>query len=167
MMRLPFFLALLLIMTAATAVADHHQEGEVRWISDGDTITVDGIGVVRLVGIDCPEMEASDRDWKYLKLGSPSGQILRTTARSAHDRAWELCLGKQVRLQAAEPRYDRYGRLLAYVWLPDGRMLNQILLEEGQAMVYRRFDFEEKNSFLRLEHQARRQKKGMWRTKPS
>ena len=30
---------------------------------------------------------------------------------------------------------DRYGRLLAYVWLPDGRMLNVEIMLEGYAQV--------------------------------
>lgn len=31
---------------------------------------------------------------------------------------------------------DKYGRLLAYVWLSDGRMLNEVLIREGYAQVY-------------------------------
>lgn len=40
-----------------------------------------------------------------------------------------------VRLEFDMQPRDRYGRLLAYVWLPDGRMLNEVLLEEGYAML--------------------------------
>ena len=29
--------------------------------------------------------------------------------------------------------YDKYNRLLAYVYLPDGRMLNALLVEKGYA----------------------------------
>jgi len=38
-----------------------------------------------------------------------------------------------VRLEFDVQQKDRYGRLLAYVYLPDGRMLNEVLLEEGYA----------------------------------
>ncbi|MEJ2700672.1 MAG: thermonuclease family protein, partial [Desulfuromonadales bacterium] len=57
---------------------------------------------------------------------------------------------------------DRYGRLLAYVVLPDGRMLNRLLLEKGYAAVYRRFDFRLKQDFLRAEADARRRQVGLW-----
>lgn len=157
-------IALLLILVGGVlsqAAAEHY--GKVSWIGDGDTITVDGVGVVRLIGIDCPEKEESDRDWKFLRLGSCDWQALRHVAQSARQRTKELCLHQVVQLQTGEERFDRYGRLLAYVWLPDGRMLNQLLLEEGQAIVYRRFDFSEKENFLSLEKKARTQQRGLWR----
>lgn len=160
MMRQSIFIALALLLFSSAGYAE--QQGQVCWISDGDTITVDGVGVVRLIGIDCPEKEASDRDWKYIRLGSRDWKQLRKVANSARQRTIELCKDKQVRLEVGKERYDRYGRLLAYVWLPDGRMLNQLLLEEGQAIVYRRFDFNHKQTFLRLEKHARRKKVGMW-----
>ncbi|MCD6526563.1 MAG: thermonuclease family protein [Desulfuromonas sp.] len=160
MMKSIFLSLLALLLLVTTAQAEQH--GQVCWISDGDTITVDGVGVVRLIGIDCPEKEASDRDWKYIRLGSSDWRQLREVARSAHHRTIELCKDKRVRLETGKDRYDRYDRLLAYVWLPDGRMLNQLLLEEGLAIVYRRFDFSKKEAFLRREKHARRKKIGMW-----
>jgi micrococcal nuclease len=60
-------------------------------------------------------------------------------------------------------RHDRYGRTLAYVTLADGRLLNRLLLEEGHAIVYRRFDFRLKNDFLAAEERARGKGAGMWR----
>jgi micrococcal nuclease len=43
--------------------------------------------------------------------------------------------GDEVSLEFDMERTGRYGRLLAYVWLPDGRMFNEVLLEEGYAQV--------------------------------
>jgi micrococcal nuclease len=156
---------LLLASFASSGWAD--QQGRVCWISDGDTISVEGVGVVRLIGIDCPEKVESDRDWHYLRLGSCDWNSLRDVAESARLRVMELCLDKRVRLVTGEQKYDRYGRLLAYVWLPDGRMLNQLMLEEGRAIVYRRFDFAGKETFLKLEGKARNNRLGMWRNPAS
>ncbi len=65
-------------------------------------------------------------------------------------------------LKTEERKRDRYNRLLAYVYLPDGRLLNQLLLEKGFAVVYRRFDFELKSNFLTAEARARDKKRGIW-----
>ncbi len=157
-------LTIALLLGSAVSQACAEKYGRVSWISDGDTITVDGVGVVRLIGIDCPEKEESDRDWKFLRLGSCDWQALRHVAESARQRTKELCLDQVVHLYTGEEQFDHYGRLLAYVWLPDGRMLNQLLLEEGQAIVYRRFEFSEKDNFLNLEKKARAQQRGLWQT---
>ena len=50
---------------------------------------------------------------------------------------------------------DRYGRLLAYVRLEDGRLLNALLLEQGQARVYRRCQCSRLGWFQALEQEAR------------
>lgn len=44
-----------------------------------------------------------------------------------------LPLETRVRYRVGVEERDRYGRLLAYVWLPDGRMLNRVLVEQGYA----------------------------------
>ena len=56
-----------------------------------------------------------------------------------------------------------YGRLLAYVYLPDGRLLNRMLLEQGLAAVYRKFTFRMKTDFLTAEQQARQAGIGLWK----
>ena len=155
-------LAIALLLTFVATLASAAQSGRVTWVSDGDTISVEGVGLVRLLGIDCPEKEESDRDWNFLRLGSCDWQCLRYVAKAARTRTMELCLHQDVRLQTGAEKFDRYGRLLAYVWLADGRMLNQLLLEEGRAVVYRRFDFSEKETFLKLEEKARKNQRGMW-----
>ena len=60
-------------------------------------------------------------------------------------------------------RYDRYGRVLAYVWLPDGRMLNEVLLKEGYAMLYTvppNVKYEEK--LKKAYREAVEKGKGLW-----
>ena len=59
--------------------------------------------------------------------------------------------------------HDKHGRLLAYVYLPDGRLLNRMLLEEGFAAVFRKFSFEKKKEFLLVEEKAKKADVGMWR----
>jgi micrococcal nuclease len=152
------FLLLLLFGTGAEA---RQLQGKVLWIYDGDTLKVAGVGKVRLLGIDAPEHEDSPRDSYYLEQGIPR-QNLRRVAREALRFNIAVVKGRTVRLQTDQEDRDRYGRLLAYVFLPDGRMLNRLLLDKGYAAVYRRFDFRLKEDFLRAEAEARRRHVGLW-----
>lgn len=154
------FVTILLLAIATTVSAN--RQGVVTWVADGDTLQVQGVGMVRLIGIDCPEKEESDRDWKYLKKGCNSRNLLRSNAKSTLKRVIQLCKGKYVQLQPGSDKRDRYGRMLAYVWLPDGRMLNRIILEEGRGLVYRRFDFIHKKNFIQLEESALKRQVGIW-----
>lgn len=151
---------LLLLLLGASAQARQLQ-GRVLWIYDGDTLKVAGVGKVRLLGIDAPEHEDSPRDRYYLRQGIPRKR-LRRIARKALRFNIETVKDREVRLLTDRSERDRYGRLLAYVVLPDGRMLNRVLLEKGYAAVYRRFDFRLKKDFLRTEADARRKKIGLW-----
>ncbi|MEA3466435.1 MAG: thermonuclease family protein [Thermodesulfobacteriota bacterium] len=151
----------ILLLISATNVHANRQR-LVTWVADGDTLQVQAIGLVRLIGIDCPEKKESDRDWKYLNMGCKNRKTLRDNAQSTLKRVIKLCKGKQVRLQFGNNKRDRYGRTLAYVWLPDGRMLNRIILEEGRGLVYRRFDFSYKKNFIQLEKSALKRQVGIW-----
>lgn len=135
--------------------------GRVSWIYDGDTLKVDGVGKVRLIGIDTPEKESSPRDDAYCRAGIAPRQ-LRLGAKRATDFMIRIAKGKIVTLTFDRDKNDRYGRILAYVTLADGRMLNRELLKEGLACVYRRFDFRLKDDFLRTEAVARGEGRGLW-----
>jgi len=156
-------LLLLLCWSVSQALAAAELRGRVSWVYDGDTIRVAGIGKVRMLGIDVPEKEASRRDRFFLRRG-----IAQARLRNIHNRAnvfvREQILGRSVSLRTEKPAYDAYGRLLAYVTLPDGRLLNRLLLKQGLAVVYRRFDFDLKKDFLAAEQEARRARRGMWVT---
>lgn len=136
--------------------------GTVSWIYDGDTLKIDGIGKVRLLGIDTPETEDSPRD-RYLRQQGVKSPTLRRIAATALKFNIAEVKGKRVSLQFEGERHDRFGRTLAYVYLPDGTLLNRLLLEKGYAVVYRRFDFGLKKDFLRAEAAARQQRVGVWR----
>lgn len=135
--------------------------GTVTWVYDADTLDITPHGKVRLLGIDAPEKSDSDRDVTFLKLG-----IARKRLRASHGAglAWSLhqVKGNRVTLSFDETRRDRHGRLLAYVHLPDGRLLNRVLLEEGLVIVYRRFPFAMKEEFLAVEGEAKKRGVGLW-----
>ena len=110
---------------------------EVKKIVDGDTyhIIYDGREEsVRLIGIDTPE---SRRNAKAKKDASRSGDDLDKIVemgKSATEFAKSIVKpGDQLRIELDVQERDKYGRLLVYLYFPDGRMLNEILVKEGYA----------------------------------
>lgn len=154
-------LAALICTGACSEAAPGSVSGKVEWINDGDTLKVAGVGKVRLIGVDTPERHDSDRDRSFTRLGARQRQ-LRPAGQAALRFTIAQAKGKTVRLGFDGPQKDRHGRTLAYVYLPDGRMLNRLLLEQGYAVVYRRFDFRHKDDFLRAEAAAKASRIGLW-----
>ncbi len=121
----------------------------VAQVIDGDTFDCQlsdvSIEKVRLIGIGITESieeSATDFSKSYLRRGTP------------------------VRLELDEQTRDSDGRILAYVYLPGGRMLNALLIQEGYAQVMiHPPDIKYKDLFLKLETEAREQRKGLWKSK--
>jgi len=120
-------------------------------VVDGDTlkVTVNGRAeTVRLIGVDAPE----------------PGEGNAATSSTAFVR--KLVEGKDVELESDSKNTDRdmYQRLLRYVHLPDGRMLNAEIITRGHALVYMSFPFTRLAEFVALEEQARASHSGLWAT---
>lgn len=101
-------------------------------VVDGDTfvIKVDDEDVkVRLIGVDTPESVASD---EYLE---ETGKENTQAGEDASAFTKSLIEGTTVYLEFDASTEDKYGRLLAYVYLEDGQMLQDILLTEGYAQL--------------------------------
>jgi micrococcal nuclease len=123
-------------------------EARVTAVSDGDTISLSGIGKARLVGVDAPEVHGGAECY---------GENASDYTRGALERSEEVSyrLGE-------EPR-DRYGRALVYVWLEDGRLLNGLLVERGYALpltIPPNVDYAER--FVAAAARARRRALGLW-----
>ncbi len=99
------------------------QEALVVRVVDGDTVVLAGGIKVRVLGIDAPEMEKEGRPADFL-------------AYQAKAALAELTLNRTVGLSYDRLRYDRYGRLLAYLRLPDQTLVNTELVRLGMARVY-------------------------------
>ena len=119
---------------------------------------------VRLVGIDTPEME---RNPKAIMEAGTSGQDLETIVSLGKEAAnftkSYLNPGTTVKLELVTQPRDRYRRFLAYVYLPDGTMLNALLVQEGYAQVMTvPPNVKYQDMFLNLQREARVQGKGLW-----
>jgi len=136
----------------------HGRAFTVLRVVDGDTLLVDEpdgeqpATRVRLWGIDTPEMHVTDADRGPEPL-----------AQEATDFAKRLAEGQRVVLELE--RHDtrgRYGRLLAYVRLPDGTYLNEQLLMVGLARAEQRFSHSQMDRYVLLERQAKHDEVGLW-----
>jgi len=126
-------------------------------VVDGDTIDIDipdgqyENTRIRLWGIDTPETKNPNVGAMYF--GPEAAEFAR-----------KLVLGKPVTVYLDEGNDTRgkYGRLLAYVKLPNDGFLNEVLLTEGYAYADSRFRHSLYNKYGQLEASARSLKKGLW-----
>jgi micrococcal nuclease len=124
-------------------------------IVDGDTFwVINAKGQeekIRLIGINTPEARNTGRTQ------------IEYFGKEATAFAKGILEGKRVRLEYDVQRYDRYKRTLAYVYLEDGTFFNALLVQEGFAQVATYPpNVKYEATFLKLQREARVQKKGLW-----
>jgi len=143
-------------VSGPTQVMGVQQPGnyKVTHIADGDTIDVDMNGkteAVRLIGVDTPES---------VKPNSP----VQCYGKEASDFTKQNLTGATVRLEA-DPigdNRDKYNRLLRYVYLQDGTLWNQKLIETGHGFAYLSFQFSKQADFATAQAKAQGTKLGLW-----
>ena len=121
---------------------------------DGDTIEVDMNGhpeKVRFIGVDTPETHKPNAPVQCY--GPAAAAYTKNT------------IGTQpVRLVADSQSTDRdrYDRLLRYVYLPDNRLLNELLIQNGYGFYYPYFPFDKAAQFETDQASAQSASKGLW-----
>jgi len=135
-------------------------------IVDGDTIKVKDITngkviTIRMLGIDTPETAHSPR--------AKVRGVADCLANEATDAMKELVQGKQVQLETdpSGDTYDKYGRLLAYVFVgEDGSKINtnKKMIANGYAYeyTYRGRKYKYQSEFKNAQKEAEQQKRGLW-----
>ncbi|MCP4649634.1 MAG: thermonuclease [PVC group bacterium] len=132
-------------------------------VVDGDTIELENGEKVRMIGIDTPE---SRNNSKTKRDSERTGQDIKTITlmgKKATEFTKTLVEGKQVRLEFDVQERDRYGRLLAYIYLTDGTFVNVEIVKSGYAspmtippcVKYAEL-------FKRLYEEAMETKRGLW-----
>jgi micrococcal nuclease len=124
----------------------------VQRVVDGDTLLLANRAYVRLVGVDTPETGQPNHPVE------PFGPEASRFARKFVDQG-----GGTVRLQFDRERVDKYGRFLAYVWVGE-RMLNEELVRAGLATAETgyRYAASMKRRFRRAEDEAKAARRGIW-----
>ena len=127
----------------------------VRRVIDGDTVELADGHLVRYIGVDTPEVRRRSGDTWVM---DPEPYALAST--EANRRLVE---GQRVRLEYDVQTHDRYGRLLAYVYVRD-TFVNAVLLEGGYAQLLTiPPNVKHADEFRALAKDARRAGRGLWR----
>ncbi|HJQ25806.1 MAG TPA: thermonuclease family protein [Blastocatellia bacterium] len=149
--------------TAATAVTppvavavqtpptDFHK---VTRLLRADTLDVEGIGPVRMIGIETPD-------------GKSPKEIYGKFGQNAMSFVERAALKQDVRLEfdpanAARGHKDDSGQTLAYVYTRDGTLLNNELLREGLAFLHPLEEFKMSSEFRSVEREAMQSQRGVW-----
>jgi len=121
---------------------------------DGDTIAVDMNGnkeMLRFIGVDTPETHDPRKAVQcYGKIAA---------AFTKH-----LIGNNSVRLEAdpLNTNRDRYNRLLRYIYLPDGTLVNAEIIKQGYGFAYLGFPFTKADEFHHYELEAEHANRGLW-----
>jgi micrococcal nuclease len=151
----PAFLILLIFFCALPGTASADGFVLVKRVIDGDTIVLADGRRVRYIGINAPE------------LGNESGPAERFGP-EARDYNRKLMSGEKIRLEFDCERHDQYGRILAYVFLPDDTFVNAELVKSGNAYcVFKRPNTKYDSLLLRLQQEAMTGKAGLWEKYPN
>jgi micrococcal nuclease len=133
--------------------APPHEPGAtalVERVVDGDTLLLADHARIRLLGVDTPETKRPDTPVE--PFGPEASEFTRQHVE-----------GRYVRLEFDKERFDKYGRVLAYVYLDDW-FLNEALLRAGLGRAITNHPYSEsmKRRFRAAEGEARRARRGIW-----
>ncbi len=146
--RIIFFLILIVLFLYGFSNAQ--DVVRVKRVVDGDTLLLTNQERVRLIGVDTPETKHPQKPVHYF--GKEASLFTR-----------RMVEGKRVRLEYDWQKRDKYGRLLAYVYLIDGTFLNAEIIKQGYGFAYTKYPFKYLEEFRRYEKEARENRRGLWK----
>jgi micrococcal nuclease len=140
--------------TTQTATSSQPGTYAIDHFVDGDTIAIKMNGKtesVRMIGVDTPETH---------KPNTP----VQCYGPAAAAYTKQLIGTGRVRLESdsQSTNRDRYDRLLRYVYLPDGRLLEAELIKNGYGFAYTQFPFSKSDEFTQFQADAKAANKGLW-----
>lgn len=140
-----FFIAL--ISLSSTSSLSYHL---VKRVYDGDTILIETGEKVRYLGIDAPETGGKGEKSEFMAIAS-------------RDFNSRLVGNTRVKLEFDKEKRDRHGRILAYVYLENGDMVNALLVKRGFARVMiKRPNIKYFSLLLNDQREAMAKKNGIW-----
>jgi len=149
----PYLQLVLLSVLLFSRTAFVQEWNTVKWVNDGDTIVLSDGRHVRYIGINAPEIAHDNH--KSEAFGYAAKKYNQSLLRS-----------KKVRLEFDKEKYDRYGRLLAYIFLLDGTFINKKMIKKGYAYVlHRRPNVKYDGVLFKAQRDAMSAEQGMWRNR--
>ena len=151
----------------ASQIIEQHLK--VSKVLDGDSIIVTSIfnkseKEIRLYGLDAPETKMNRKLKEDEKKTHVAGKFLIQLGILSLKYILTLAPPetKITIITENENFYDFYGRQLAYVILPDGTCLNEILVREGYAKAFNEYSCTELAYYQELNFAAMQQRRGLY-----
>lgn len=117
---------------------------------DGDTLLLADHTRLRLLGVDTPETKR--KDWPVEPFGPEAHEFTRKHVEK-----------RNIRLEFDKERRDKYDRVLAYVYVDDW-FLNEELIRAGLGKAITNHPYSEtmKRRFRAAQREAQRERRGIW-----
>ena len=168
-----FFIVITLIINISTTIYAKNQQINSKYpafvirIIDGDTLKIIINGRkerIRLIGIDAPESRKNKKAYRdaarthkdlntIIEMGKKSTAFLKRLIKP----------GDKIFIEFDIQLRDKYGRLLGYVYLDNGQMLNEEILKAGYATLMTiPPNIKYVSKFYKAYLEARRNKRGLW-----
>lgn len=138
-------------------------------ILDGDSLIVKNQFTkaekeIRLYGIDSPEIKKCRKHLQDERESHVAGQLLIYLGRLSLNYLLQIAPVATSCTLAIEQQNstDVYGRTLAYVYLPDGSCVNELMIAEGYAKPFNKYSCSQLPSYQEINNLARGEKKGLY-----
>jgi len=160
-------LPLLIILSFALSL--HAQETvKILRVVDGDSLKINYKGKdesLRLIGIDTPESRINKKAKKYAQRTGEDIKTITSQGKEATKFVKTLVSPEDsVRIEFDVQTTDKYGRLLGYVYLSNGKMLNEEIVRAGYAnLLTIPPNVKHQDRFLKAYREAREARRGLWR----
>ncbi len=136
---------------------------EIVYVYDGDTVKLNNGDHVRLIGIDAPEAHDNNKLTRDVNHRHIDRATQLGMGKKAAVYAKDLLKGRRVHLEFDVEQRDRYGRLLAYIYLQDGTFVNEKIIRDGYAYPLTvPPNVRHAHEFKQWFDEAREQKRGLW-----
>lgn len=129
---------------------DQYTHYEVLGVVDGETLDLEDLGRVLLIGVNAPNI--ADGKKPAQRYAKESAQFLK-----------RLALHERVRLEYDEEKVEKKSKkTLVYMYLQDGTFVNEEVIKQGYGAVSRRSPFKFEDQFKASEKEAKEFKRGIW-----
>ncbi len=161
-------LSIIFILAFLSASLHAQQTTTVVRVVDGDTIKVRYWGKdesIRLIGIDTPESRVNKKAKRDAKRSGQDIKTITAMGKRATEYVESLVRpGDLITIEFDTQQRDRYDRLLGYVYLSNGKMLNEEIVKAGYANVMTiPPNVKYQDRFFKAYEQARERKRGLWK----
>ncbi len=145
--------ALFTLFQTDLSYANPSQSGSVKQVYNGKSFTLESGEKVRLASIQVPNIQEVSG---LKRAGEPMGE-------QSHQALIDLIQNQTLTLTFSHEKIDRKGRLIALAALPDGRIVQEEMIQQGWALAY---PFPDSGALMpkwqKLEAEARAAKRGIW-----